>query len=34
MAARRYELTQLAAAIIVGILAAIVILIFYHGVWL
>jgi hypothetical protein len=34
MPARRYEPTQLAAAIIVGILAAIVILIFYHGVWL
>jgi hypothetical protein len=31
---RRYEPIQLAAAIIVGIMAAPVILIFYHGVWL
>jgi hypothetical protein len=31
---RRYQPAQLAAAIIIGILAAIVIVIFYHGVWL
>jgi len=31
---RRYQPAQLAAAVILGILAAIVILIFYHGIWL
>ena len=33
-ARRRYQPTQLAAAIIIGIMAAVVILILYRGVWL
>jgi hypothetical protein len=31
---RRYQPAQIAAAIIIGIMAAIVILILYRGVWL
>ena len=33
-APRRYQPAQLAAAIIIGIVVAVVVLIFYHGVWL
>jgi hypothetical protein len=31
---RRFPPLQLATAVIIGIMAAIVILIFYHGIWL
>ena len=31
---RRYQPAQLAAAVIIGIMAAIIILILYRGVWL
>jgi hypothetical protein len=30
----RFKPLQLAAAVVIGIMAAIIILIFYHGVWL
>ena len=31
---RRYQPAQIAAAIIIGIMAAVIILIFFHGIWL
>ena len=31
---RRYQPTQLIAAVVIGALVALIILIFYHGVWL
>jgi hypothetical protein len=34
MQSRRYEPVQLAAAFIIGIMAAVIILILYRGVWL
>jgi hypothetical protein len=34
MPARRFPPTQLTAAIVIGIVAAVIILIFYRGVWL